>query len=61
MLSSNQKLAGVQVQELFLIRTDRRHVFRRMENTSDAGKIIEPKLGRAIDVVVRKSRKRLAC
>ncbi len=59
-LGSHQKLTGVQVQELFLVWPNRRHVIRGVEDTSDAGNVVEPKLGGAVDLVVRKTWKRIA-
>ena len=41
-LRPNQKLAGVQVQKLFFIGTDRGHVIGRLEHPRDASSIVEP-------------------
>jgi len=60
-LHPDQELTGVKVQELFFIWTDRCHVIGRLEDTGQASEIVEPKLGRSIDMVIRQPGKLLAC
>jgi AcrR family transcriptional regulator len=59
-LGTNQKLTRMQVQELFLIRANGGHVVRRLKDASEAGQIIEPKLGGSINMVIRQPRELFA-
>lgn len=57
---TNQELTGVQIKKLLFVRTDCRHVVGGLKDTGEAGEIVEPKLGRSIDVIVGKSRQDIA-
>ena len=57
MLRTNQKLTGMQVQELLFIRADCRHIVLRLKDPGEAGEIVEPEFSRTINVVVRQARK----